>query len=118
MSDVRTVPAITLLTPVAVGPGVVPYDEWVHRAACRGKIVKDDNDDDQWHPKRKSDTGAGKTICNGPKESPELACPVREECLAWALATKQAVGTWGGKDAWELHEIYHPGVNRWRRRVY
>lgn len=33
-------------------------------------------------------------------------CPVREQCLAWALEAKQDFGVWGGLDEEERREIH------------
>jgi WhiB family transcriptional regulator, redox-sensing transcriptional regulator len=56
------------------------YDQ----AACR------DADPDIFFPEKGEWTRAieAKAICG--------SCPVREECLQWALETGQLFGTWGG----------------------
>ncbi|MGV9881362.1 WhiB family transcriptional regulator [Streptomyces sp. NPDC003006] len=61
--------------------------EWLHRAACA------DEDPDLFFPVGTTgpairDLDAAKQIC--------ARCPVRGECLAWALSTGQASGVWGG----------------------
>lgn len=96
-------PAVLQSTPAPTFLGLPSYDEWSLRAACRDKIEKDEEDDDQWHPESAKNTWSGKQICNGPdlKELPQLACPVRGVCLAWALENKIKWGTWGGMDQWE-----------------
>lgn len=33
-------------------------------------------------------------------------CPVREECLRWAVATRQPDGVWGGADPTELRGMW------------
>lgn len=46
-------------------------------------------------------------------------CPVRRECLVWALNTRQIWGTWGGKDESELRRalaVNHDGVETRRNR--
>lgn len=35
-------------------------------------------------------------LCNGSKEDGTRPCPVRMECLAYAMRTKQEYGIWGG----------------------
>ncbi len=62
-------------------------DEWRHRAACR------DSDADLFFPA--GETGAAldqaeaaRAVC--------ARCPVRPECLAFALQTNQEAGIWGG----------------------
>ena len=69
---------------------------WMDRAACL------EHDPETWHPlkgehERRKDA---KTICNGRKgnrqQKPIPPCPVREQCLAWALEVGQDHGVWGG----------------------
>ena len=59
-----------------------PMGDWVNQAACAGL------DPDLFHPTRGEPTDAAKTICE--------ACPVRAECLDYALRTNQQFGIWGG----------------------
>ena len=56
--------------------------EWRARAACR------DSDVSVFFPSSEEEAAVPKAICAG--------CPVREECLEWALATRQDEGVWGG----------------------
>lgn len=55
---------------------------WVSRAACAGA------DPDLFHPQRGMPTSDAKAVC--------ATCPVRTECLAWAVRTHQKFGIWGG----------------------
>ncbi|GGZ24058.1 WhiB family transcriptional regulator [Streptomyces nitrosporeus] len=64
-------------------------DNWRMRAACR------DEDPDLFFPI--GTTGPAlvqaeeaKAVCR--------TCPVREQCLEWALENKQDSGVWGGMD--------------------
>lgn len=55
-----------------------------------------------------------KAVCAG--------CPVRRECLDWALVTKQDHGVWGGLDEFERRAERHAGWHdrsnyRERRRL-
>jgi WhiB family transcriptional regulator, redox-sensing transcriptional regulator len=55
--------------------------EWMKRAACRGDDVN------MWFP------------VNGPQKALKFkcqACPVRHECLEYALEHRIMYGTWGG----------------------
>ncbi|GAB2621698.1 WhiB family transcriptional regulator [Streptomyces capparidis] len=61
--------------------------DWRHRAICR------DEDPDLFFPIGSSGPAllqaeAAKRVCH--------RCPVREQCLEWALASGQDVGVWGG----------------------
>ena len=61
--------------------------DWRERAACRA------HDPELFFPIGTSgpavaQLAAAKAVCE--------TCPVREPCLAWALATRQESGVWGG----------------------
>ena len=55
---------------------------WRDDAACRGL------DTDVFFPVTDEEAEEAKAICE--------TCPVREECLEFALATRQEDGVWGG----------------------
>lgn len=55
---------------------------WMNHAACAGLPA------DLFHPKREDIKGPASAVCN--------TCPVRNECLDWALTTHQHHGIWGG----------------------
>lgn len=55
---------------------------WREDAACRGV------DTDVFFPVTEEEAGPAKTVC--------ASCPVREECLEFALQTRQEDGVWGG----------------------
>ena len=59
--------------------------EWMTDAACRGK------DPNWWHPAKggnNNNTNTAKAICDG--------CPVRQQCLQYALDNNEHRGIWGG----------------------
>lgn len=65
-------------------------DDWRHRAACR------DEDPELFFPVGTSgpamlQLSEAKAVC--------WRCPVKAECLEWALATGQDDGVWGGLSA-------------------
>jgi WhiB family redox-sensing transcriptional regulator len=62
-----------------LGPG----PEWVRWAECAGC------DPDLFFPERGASTRQAKAVCTG--------CPVREECLEYALSNGEKFGIWGGK---------------------
>ena len=68
---------------VSVDPDEI-FPAWMDRAACKGKDV------DLFFPQREEmdKLAAARKIC--------IACPVREECLAYALHFKIRYGVWGG----------------------
>jgi WhiB family redox-sensing transcriptional regulator len=55
---------------------------WRDEAACKGL------DTGIFFPTTDAEAGAAKLVCAG--------CPVRAECLEWALASRQEDGVWGG----------------------
>jgi WhiB family redox-sensing transcriptional regulator len=55
---------------------------WAAFGSCRGA------DPDLFFPGSDGEPDEGLKICGG--------CPVREECLTWALDTRIAYGIWGG----------------------
>lgn len=57
-------------------------EPWMLQAACRN------HDHHLWFPTRGETTRKGKTICT--------QCPVRLQCLNYAITTHQEFGTWGG----------------------
>ncbi len=76
--------------------------EWVHRARCK------DEDPELFFPvgttgPAAAQIDAAKAVC--------MECPVRIECLEWALATGQDAGVWGG-----LSEDERRALRRARRR--
>lgn len=65
--------------------------DWDHRAACRGA------DTAMWFPDPKEPAEAAKAVCAG--------CPVRDECLDYALASRQRFGVWGGMSEQERRRL-------------
>lgn len=57
-------------------------ENWRQRAACTGL------DTGIFFPASDAESGPAKAVCDG--------CPVRDQCLEWALATRQEDGVWGG----------------------
>jgi WhiB family redox-sensing transcriptional regulator len=55
---------------------------WREDAACRGLET------DVFFPATDEEAEEAKAVC--------AVCPVREECLEYALATRQEDGVWGG----------------------
>ncbi|MES1975714.1 MAG: WhiB family transcriptional regulator [Pseudomonadota bacterium] len=70
------------------------WPRWRSEAACR------EMDPVIFFPESRDEVGAAGPIC--------AACPVREECLDYALANRIDEGTWGG--------VSERGRRRMRRR--
>lgn len=74
---------------------------WWTAAACRNV------DPDLFHPERGESTAAAKAVC--------ARCPVRLECLDWALTHHEKFGIWGGFSDQERRRIgYAPVAQRTR----
>jgi WhiB family redox-sensing transcriptional regulator len=63
-------------------PNPSPPDFWQERAACFGV------DPDVFFPISEEEAGPALMFCT--------ACPIKEECLAWALKNGERYGVWGG----------------------
>lgn len=81
--------------------GEVP--SWQDLAACRGM------DPEIFFPHRGTDTRAPKAICN--------RCPVRPDCLEFAMDNGERWGIWGGVSERGRREIRRPAIER-HRLVY
>lgn len=81
-------------------PLVVEREDWTKRAACHGV------DPNVFFPTRGEDVEAARAICDG--------CPVKAECLDYALRTSQKFGIWGGSS--ERDRRPSPG-SRLRHRI-
>ncbi|MCP3768200.1 MULTISPECIES: WhiB family transcriptional regulator [Streptomyces] len=71
-------------------------DDWRTRATCR------DEDPDLFFPIGTSgpallQTEQAKAVCR--------RCPVRQQCLDWALDTGQSLGVWGGTSETERRAL-------------
>jgi WhiB family redox-sensing transcriptional regulator len=65
--------------------------EWIDRAACRGAGPK------TWFPHPSQPAAEAKRICAG--------CPVRGECLDYALENREEGGIWGGLNKHERKKV-------------
>ena len=79
-----------------------PRTAWMALAACAGTNI--------FFPTRGNVRGVrlAKAVCAG--------CPVRQECLDYALVNKESFGVWGGMTLRErrrllrqMHQADHPG---------
>ena len=70
-------------------PGERP--SWQRRAACRGKGT------DWWFATTREADEAARAVCE--------PCPVRRDCLAYALGAPELVGIWAGTDERERRRM-------------
>lgn len=83
--------------------------EWQRRAACARQENK--HMVDYFFSKDFDKKYAARNLC--------FTCPVRAECLKWALEHKQIWGVWGGKDEVEIRRalsVGYTGEETRRRR--
>ena len=73
-----------------------PSTAWADFGRCSGV------DPDVFFPRRGEDTSRAKSLCR--------QCPVRSECLEWALETQQKHGIWGGMTEGQLRRLRRPIV--------
>lgn len=64
---------------------------WRGQAACRNL------DTEIFFPDSEADAGPALSVC--------AVCPVRAECLDWAIETRQHDGVWGGTTETERKRI-------------
>jgi WhiB family transcriptional regulator, redox-sensing transcriptional regulator len=96
-------------TALATPPELTESPSWTMRALCVLAVWKGIASPDAWFPVR-GDEASRKTarvayaIC--------AACPVRAQCLDWAINTRQVHGIWGGMGQHNRRQI----INRQRRQ--
>lgn len=66
-------------------------EDWRSRAICA------QTDPEMFFPEKGGSTREAKRVC--------LTCPVRNECLIWALDTKERWGIWGGLSERERRKL-------------
>lgn len=71
----------------------VDIPEWVSQGICA------QTDPDAFHPEKGASTEPAKRICH--------ECPVKAECLEWALEHDERFGIWGGASSQERRKIQH-----------
>lgn len=81
--------------------GPVADGDWVHRSVCSpcpGDTAEDIRQRaDLFFPAKGAPTKPAKALCN--------VCPVRTECLAWALKMKPRHGVYGGRSERERRKL-------------
>ncbi|CAN5687334.1 MAG: WhiB family transcriptional regulator [Actinomycetota bacterium] len=80
-------------------PSTVGSTEWQRQGLCRAgdSSVFFPPGHFEHKPEREDREARAKTIC--------ARCPVRQECLAWALATREPHGVWGGCSESERRQL-------------
>src|SRR3954466_14304498 len=73
-----------------------PPDFWQERAACFGV------EPDVFFPVSEEEAGPALAFC--------AVCPIREECLSWALKNGERYGVWGGTTEQQRRRLHGPGA--------
>jgi len=76
---------------------------WQRHAACT------DTDPDLFFPVTPDQAEAAKHVC--------AVCPVRRECLAWSIKTRQDAGVWGGLTETERKDLLRERTTRFVEKV-
>lgn len=71
--------------------------EWMGDAVCASA------DPEAWYPPRGTSTREAKWICKGRQGRPP--CPVKDECLSYALEHDDRFGVWGGLSGRERKKL-------------
>lgn len=81
----------------------IDAEDWRQQAACRGSAPRGVDADRVWghdfFPHHGQSNAAAKRVCS--------RCCVQEECLAFALASGERFGVWGGCSALQRRYIAH-----------
>jgi WhiB family redox-sensing transcriptional regulator len=67
------------------------HPAWQRRAACRGKGC------DPWFASTRDAEGNARAMCE--------PCPVRRDCLSYALGAPELVGIWAGTDGLDRRRL-------------
>jgi WhiB family redox-sensing transcriptional regulator len=73
--------------------------DWQKRAACRGA------DANIFFPPTQPESKEERTMREAQAKSVCAACPVREQCLTFALTTREPHGIWGGLTETERRHV-------------
>ena len=82
---------------------IAPPAEWMRHAACRHHPTR------LWFPERGEPTHPAKNICN--------TCPVRQQCLDYALEIPNCVGIWGGTSGRQRREIRNTATGKKQKPI-
>ncbi len=80
-------------------PGVVADRAWMRRGACRGVAPE------LFFPPERGDGRQSAPWSPEPAQAVCGLCPVQQDCRAWALATGQKDGVWGGLSEVEMRRL-------------
>jgi WhiB family transcriptional regulator, redox-sensing transcriptional regulator len=87
---------VTIVPPKTVSPP--PWSSWQLSAACRGQDTAIFYlHERERGPSARRHEAQAKQIC--------ATCPVRAQCLAWALESREPWGVWGGLTPSERSEL-------------
>lgn len=73
---------------------LIPKGKFWSRARCA------ETDPEAFYPEKGESAKAAKAVCDR-----DGGCPVKKECLEWALDNNEHFGVWGGKSEHERRKI-------------
>jgi WhiB family redox-sensing transcriptional regulator len=71
---------------------IPPLPEWMSEGLCA------QTDPDEFYPEKGGSTAVAKSVC--------FACPVRRDCLDYALTNHEQHGIWGGTSERERRRLH------------
>ncbi|MFC0108279.1 WhiB family transcriptional regulator [Kibdelosporangium aridum] len=83
--------------------GAPDETEWMQFGVCR------ETDPEAFYPEKGASATAAKSVCTG--------CPVRTDCLEYALARNERFGVWGGLSERERRQEQQSRIVDAERRV-
>lgn len=78
----------------------IPDQPWMASALCA------QTDPESFFPEKGGSVREAKRICNGDLKRGTPPCPVRAECLAYALQTRERFGIYGGLTEKERRKLF------------
>lgn len=84
--------------------GLMQDQEWYADALCA------ETDPEEFFPDKGGTSRHAKAICNGDGTDARPACPVKEQCLTWALANDERFGIYGGLSERERRKLPKPDL--------
>lgn len=89
----------------------IPYAGWRDKGACRNLGPDELGDPDPYFAVDRGEIKEAKRICR-------TLCPVRDECLRYAMANGERYGVWGGETWSRRHRLardYHGTPEHWQQ---
>lgn len=79
--------------------------EWYADALC----AQTETDPEEFFPEKGGSTREAKAVCNGDPDNGRAPCPVKAQCLEWALLNEERFGIFGGHSERERRRMKKDG---------